>query len=282
MSERQFTTPIDTFGHPSTGSVVDVVALLHVGEQQYYRTLGRHIMGRQDEGFIVQYEKISFNPDAPLTDPSRLTRLKDKIDDISTDAAAKISVTLDRTTSWVDQDERQLFYPEGAENIDLDHSDILPKQSLFSKLYQLLSYKTAYRKVARMAEKDPAALDQFVFQKLKKVSDRYQGGNRRRKSPLIIDKRNEVALTGVDSALEADASARIVLVWGLAHLAGLSSGLIERGYEQTGRKDIVVATDTKGLDEDMQKTRKEIVRLQAKVTKSNAKARRSHVRARRR
>lgn len=272
MSSRNFATPINTFEHPETGSIIDIVSLIHIGEERYYRQLGAHIMNRQDEGFIVQYERISFNPDAPTVDPSMLTKLKDKIDDKKTDASAGIDLTLERTTNWVSQDDAWLFRLEGAQNIDLDHSDIVPKEKLIPKLYQLLSFTLVYRKVARMAKKDPAELEQFIFKKLKKVADADNAGKRKRKSPLTIDARNEVALAGVDAALEADAAERIVLVWGLGHLAGLSAGLIDRGYEHIERQEVVVATDRRGLDQDLEKSRKDLARANAKLAERQARA----------
>ncbi|MCA9332340.1 hypothetical protein KDA00_00520 [Candidatus Saccharibacteria bacterium] len=273
MSEWSIETPIDTFEHLETGSVVDIVSVIHVGQPSYYRTLGSYIMARQDEGFEVQYEEISYNPDVPLR-PGILTRIKDKIDDAKTDASVDIDLTVERVTSWTFQRNELLFRQEGARNIDLDYSEMLPEESVLRKAYELLSFKVGQRKIARLARQDPNLLEEYLFRQMKKVADKHEAGqanSHRRKKRVTIGMRNERALEGVDASLESDPAAKLVLVWGRGHLEGLQSGLIERGYEHNGRQDVEAIFNATLLEKSAEKTRRELVELTEKQAKAEAK-----------
>lgn len=55
---------------------------------------------------------------------------------------------------------------------------------------------------------------------------------------LLVDYRNEVALNALGVQLEDDPSKDFALLWGQGHVAGLSKGILRRGYIQTGIEEL--------------------------------------------
>lgn len=266
MSEWTVTTPIDTFEHPETGSVIDIVSMFHVGEPSYYHKLGSYIMGRQDEGFGVHYESITDN-DAPNADSGFLDGLKRKLFLAEADAQVDGMVILMLDSSYTTQSNDDLFRDEGARNNDVTEEEIIANTSLFAQLAKFVHARKFRRELKRAARKGTESLDEHTFTKLKKLEDTVKSGNER-KSPghhIIIDRRNEVALAGVDAELVENQDAKLVLVWGLGHLAGLSSGLIERGYTHADTQEVTVAFNRSGLDRSIEKSRVELRRLNEKA-----------------
>ncbi len=275
MAEWNVTTPIDTFERPETGSIIDIVSVIHVGQPSYYGILGKYIMGRQDEGFEVQYEQISYNSDTPLKS-GILTKIKDKIDDAKTDATVDIDLAVDRATGWIHQRDDLLFRPEGARNIDMDYSEVLTHENLMYKIYELISFKVGQRKVARLVRQDPQLLEEFLFGEMKKTVVRHETGqinSRRRNKKVTIGMRNERALEGVDESLDLNPSAKLVLIWGRGHLEGLQAGLTDRGYEHAERKEVEAIFSMPTLQKSAEKSRRELAVLTEKQVKAQSRLR---------
>lgn len=244
MSDWQITTPINRFEHTETESLVDVVSVIHIGEPDYYSALGRYVMGRQDEGFIVHYEEVSYDPEAALP-KGFLMPIKNKIDNTITDIDVDTSLLVRGVTGLVFQNDDMIFRPEQAQNVDLDHTGQLGAHSLVSQLRILLAYKISQARFHRWAKQDPSIFEERLFKQIKKVSDQYDHEGvtpGRKRKPWDIDARNEAALHGLDEELTTDEHAKVVMLWGLGHLAGLRAGLETRGYQHTGIEEVEAIT----------------------------------------
>ncbi|MEO8862957.1 MAG: hypothetical protein ABI354_01400 [Candidatus Saccharimonadales bacterium] len=274
MSEYLVSAPIRTYEHPNTGSVIDIVPTIHVGEPSYYARLGDYVRARQDKGFIVQYESIaeSEEPEYPL---SLAGRFKHKLLIATMDASYDASVIATDASRYVAQPNDRLFREEGSTNVDVDESYTAANMGVLAQLDDLYSTTRFRRKLSKASRtKDVEQLNEFIFSVIKKGVETSLGTRRRLHPPshkFIIDKRNEVALTGVDNTLETDPSAKIVLIWGLGHLAGLAAGLKRRDYEHVDSKDITVTFSPTIGQRQITKEQKELDKMKSKLQASSAK-----------
>lgn len=256
MSEWKISTPIDTFAHPETGSQIDLVSVVHVGQPSYYRNLGSYIMARQDEGFTVHYEEIATS-DEPPRQITLLDRMKWFVHDARTDASAAAMVLVETSSRYTTQDyeERELFYKLGAENYDITNADLVSQTSIITSLRGLWGAIRLRRKLEKAASKGSGTVDEAIFGVLKEDIDTVKSGKtgNKRQDQVTIHVRNKVALEGIDSALAENPTARLVLIWGIGHLAGLQSGLLDRGYEHTGNQEIDVAVNRAQLERNIKK-----------------------------
>ncbi len=280
MAEYSASTPIDTFENTATGSLIDVVSMVHVGLPSYYRRLGGYITSRQEEGFQVQYEGIGESGD--FVPHGVLEKAKYKLYQLKTDVTLDALVMLEIGSGYTNQDNDELFGEEvDRSRHDITEADQITGMSVLAHTGALLASRKMSRKLLKIAKRgEPEKLDEHIFGIIHRELESFNDGSKRPRSwgyKLLIGKRNEVALSGVDEALEADASAKLVLVWGLGHLAGLSSGLVDRGYEQTARQEVEAAFSRTILERGLEAQSEERAKLQAKITKQKKGMRDGHI-----
>lgn len=271
MSDYKITTPIDSFINLETGSQVELVSLVHVGTPQYYQQLGRYIMGKQDEGFTVQYEEVA--SEAIPDKSGRLDRVKMRIQRARMDQVANGYVAIELGSGYTAQDYDQLFRTEGSERRDITDLDAIQKSSLLTLALVYAEARLSARKLKEVARKSPDKMDDKVFDIIKSNVD---GVSKKKLLPrpgnkVTIKMRNQAALEGVDDALVNDQAARLVLIWGLGHLAGLEAGLLERGYEHVERHEVDLAVHMPRLEKSMRENQAEIDRRQAKIARAQAR-----------
>lgn len=254
MFEWIVTTPIDTFAHPETGSKIDLVSMVHIGQPSYYRKLGRYIMARQDEGCTVHYEEIATS-DETVEPTSPLERIKRKIQEVLTDESAKSYAFVMLNSGYTVQENSALFRDTGSENHDITEADVVRQTSLMTSLTGLRHARKLRRRLEKAANKGSYGIDEAVFGVIKECVDTATSGKARnkRQDKVTIHVRNQIALEGVDTALAENPASRLVLIWGIGHLAGLQSGLFERGYEHTSRQEIEVAVSRAQLERNIKK-----------------------------
>lgn len=243
MSERKVSTPIDSFAHPETGSQIDLVSVVHVGTPSYFKKLGSHIVGRQDEGFTVHYEAT--REDHEFVESASLReRTKWHVKEALVDEFAEIYSSIASGSSYTIQNNSSLFRNVNSENHDLSESELVRQISLITLLTELRRARKNRHKFEKATSKGPEFMDETVFGVIKKSVDTAKSGKapNKRKNRVIIQARNQVALEGVDAAVTESPGARLVLVWGIGHLAGLRSGLLDKGYEHTNCIEIDLAT----------------------------------------
>lgn len=243
MPEWSVRTPIDTFENPTTGSLIDIVSTVHVGLPSYYRSLGRRIVSRQDEGYSVHYETISSSDDCTPT--GLIEKMKFRLHDATSDASADSLIAVELSSTYTLQDDDELFRTEEATNYDITGAEYTRAVGLglhAMRLVRSRARRSSLQKIAK--EKKTEDLDEHVFTLIRKDVAQHKNGSKRRREwgdSITIDRRNDIALQGVDNVLETDSESKLVVVWGLGHLAGLSAGLVSRGYEHTGRKEVEAA-----------------------------------------
>lgn len=271
MSEWKITTPIDTFAHPETGSQIDLVSVVHVGLPSYYQKLGSYIMDRQDQGFAVHHEGIAVSDEGKgIVSP--LGRIKRRIMLAEMDQEDKGYASVILHSSYTFQDNTELFHEAGSERHDLTEADVAQRTGIFTHIRAYGSSRRFSSKLEKAANKGPEEMDEFVFGVIKAGVDKAKSGTERNKQrrKVTINMRNQVALEGVDAALQDDPDARLVLVWGIGHLAGLQSGLLDRGYEHIGRQETDLAVNHTQLKRDLRKSEEALRRQQAKVDRMTA------------
>jgi len=267
-------TPIDTFEHPETDSVIDIVSLVHVGQPSYYRELGEYIMGRQDEGFAVHYESVAVGGEEATEPRGALIRAKNWLLEEFYEAEADAFVTVELNSSYTIQANGVLFRPEGSYNYDVDDAFVTEHASLFKFILEFGKARVVRKRLASAAKQGSGAVDEYVFNKLKDGVSESVGPKAERhakRDKVIVGARNEVALAGVDHALEADTDAKLVLVWGVGHLAGLSAGLVARSYTHSHRQGVQAAFSLPAFVRESQQQGQELQRLQTKVNRFQAK-----------
>jgi hypothetical protein len=241
MLDWKVSTPINQFVHLETGSQIDIVSTVHVGQPSYYQALGSYIMARQDEGFAVHYESIAAVDKAEPT--NILERMKWRVHEAHIDASADSLVLAEVGSKYTIQDDEMLFRRSGSENHDITNADLVHQTTLAAALGGLMSAKKLRRKLEKASGKGPDILDEAVFSVLKEEVDKFKAGRTRTKGrdKITIGLRNQVALEGVDAVLAENPAAQLVLIWGIGHLAGLKSGLFDRGYTHTYSQEIYAA-----------------------------------------
>ncbi|HEY4964359.1 MAG TPA: hypothetical protein VIH90_06745 [Candidatus Saccharimonadales bacterium] len=266
MPEWKVSTPIDTFEHPETGSQIDLVSVVHVGTPSYYRKLGSYIMGRQDDGFTVHYETIA-SSDETIEPTTPLEAIKQRVHEAKTDASADSYVSVIVHSGYTIQENSDLFHDANSENHDITEAEYVGQSGLLTLARGLIGERRLRRKLEKTADKGSEAMDEFVFGVIKQGVDKATSDKQRNKrhDKVTIQVRNQVALEGVDTALVDDPAAKLVLIWGVGHLAGLQSGLIGRGYEHTSRQETEIAVNRAQLKRDIQKHEVALRRQQAKV-----------------
>jgi len=60
----RFQTSLETFRHPETGSRIDLAAIIHAADAEYYQEIDRLTAAREAGGMILQSEKIMPVPEA--------------------------------------------------------------------------------------------------------------------------------------------------------------------------------------------------------------------------
>ena len=267
MSEWKVSTPIDTFEHPETGSQIDLVSVVHVGTPSYYRKLGSYIMGRQDNGFTVHYETIASKNDETTDPATSLGAIKQRVYEAKIDAGADNFVSVMLHSGYTVQENSDLFRDANSENHDIDEAEYVRQSDLLTLTRGLIGERRLRRKLEKTAERGAVAMDELIFGVIKHDVDNAMSGKQRnkRRDKVTIQVRNQVALEGVDSALVDNPEARLVLIWGVGHLVGLQSGLLDRGYEHTGRQETDIAVNHAQLKRDVQKSEAALRRQQAEL-----------------
>lgn len=269
MSKYEVSTTINKFEHPETGSRVDLVSLMHVGKPEYYRRLGRYIMGRQNEGFTVHHEGISDDDFKPT---GLLERMKLMVQKAKWNNSYHDYSLVNLYSSYEAQDYSRLFDDtKPNENHDIAMSEIIARTDILICLRSLMASRKQLRRDEKAARRGTEVIDEVIFRDIKEDVDSAKNGGVRnkRRDRVIIHLRNNVALEGVDSALEEDPSAKIVLIWGIGHLAGLQSGLTDRGYTLTDSQEIHLATNGAQIKVDAKRDNRKQAKLSRKQAKLN-------------
>jgi hypothetical protein len=261
MSEWKIATPINKFEHPDSGSQIDIVSVVHVGTPDYYRKLGNYIMERQANGFTVHYETIS--SDEEITQPTNpIESLKTRVQEARTDVSADNLILVEDHSNYTTQCDSDMFNISDAKNYDIAEADYVRRSGLLKLTRNWISARRLNRKLERAADKGSDAMDELIFGLLKKDIDEIASGTLRnkRRDRVTIHARNQIALEGIDTALSDNPSAKLLLVWGIGHLAGLKSGLTDRGYARTGHEEVDVAVNYAQLRRNMQTNELELQR----------------------
>lgn len=272
MSEEwKVATPIDSFANPATGSQIDVVSMIHVGAPSYYQNLGRYIVARQEEGFTVHYEAIT-ESDKKTETVGPLERIKQRILFAERDHLDEAYALVMEHSCYTVQDDTELFLEDGSENHDMSATEIVSHMGLLTHIIEWSSTRKLRHKLEKAARRGPEEINEYIFGLIKNSVDMAASGKagNKRRDKVVVNMRNQAALGGIDSVLKENADARLVLVWGMGHFAGLQSGLIERGYDHSSRQETTVAVNQSQLDRDMQKLQATLRSQQAKADRYQA------------
>lgn len=275
-------TPVDTFEHPETGSQIDIVSMLHIGEPEYYRRVGAHVMGRQAEGFQVHYEEIAAVDQGGSAQGVK-ERVKSKILDSAENAQVDAAVLLMLHLGYEVQPNEGLFLVDGSHRHDVTVNDVVESTSFALSVAKLVLERRRLMQYKKKLKSGREELDRHVFTGLRGETDGLKAGTQKRApgDGFLVDRRNEVALRGVDVELAQDPSVGICLVWGWGHLRGLSAGLIDRGYVNVDHKEIEAITSDVVRGDELARHRANATKLQVKADRARKKLHRAEARLRR-
>ena len=271
MSEWKVTTPIDTFEQPESGSQIDLVSVVHVGMPSYYRKLGDYIMAKQHDGFTVQYEGIA-ESDETTEARGPIENTKRRVQTARGDQVVEGYVSILAHSRYTIQDNSELFHGTDSERHDMSEADYISQTSLLTSVRGLIGERRLRRKLEKAATEGSEAMDELVFGLIKEGADEGINFERRNKrhDKVTIHARNQIALEAVDTALVDNPEAKLVLIWGIGHLAGLQSGLLDKGYGHIARQEIDVAANYARLKRDIQERTVDLRQSQAKLSRFRA------------
>jgi hypothetical protein len=267
MSDWMVSTPIDTFVHKETDSVIDLVSTVHVGLPNYYRKLGNYILARQDEGFVVHYEGITEAADDAPPKFAPIHHLKFRLQKGYLNHVIDGYVLVESHSEYTLQDNDMLFLPITSENNDMTDIEYAGKLGILTHLKAYYDARKLSRKLGKAADEGTEVINECVFNVIKKNVDMSSKPKFQPKwdKKVTLDQRNEIALHAVDRTLEKDPASKLVLLWGIGHRAGLLAGLELRGYSHTEQRDFRVAFSEQTLIRTMRETNEMIERLKKKL-----------------
>jgi len=192
--------------------------MVHAAKPSYYESVGRYVEARESDGSIVHFE-ASFLPD-----DEQLASYPDWVGN----NAKRLDKALHTFMDCSDEDDVVPQYDTPSFTIkdsweihDLNTADAVMALGM---IRTWVAVKTLERFVAigEGTKKERPLLDAASDLLLLKVTDR-----------VIIDKRNDIALQGVEGALHANPDQDITLLWGSFHLPGLAKGILKMDYAHT-------------------------------------------------
>lgn len=223
---RQVQTSIRTFTHPVTARKVTVIGTYHLGEPSYFVGLREAIDKLQANGAVVQCEgsrlRACDETDATADERELLAQLR-RADELQNQRVAELG--------WVGQIDG-LAYEPSWQVFDLDYLKIirglgmpLARAKTRGKL-RLVDWPDTDRNGLNRMRLGIALLMRIASQdrRLVHLANRPDPADE-----VLVKARNAVALDGV-----AGTDRDTVLVWGLAHLPGLDTGLVEQGFVRSG------------------------------------------------
>jgi hypothetical protein len=243
-------TPIDTFEHPGSGSIIDVVSTMHVGSVGYYNKLHDHLSQRLREGFFVVTEGIRESTSDEVAQLGPLGRLKHRaMARPSLNGVGLLELIYEESRFDVQHGLEDLLAegaPEGKMiNADMSMAEVAQHENVFALFAGSLDRYVRLEKFRRQHRKDPGNFDRVVYEAVreqtKEAEARQPSQGKRLRRSVTVDRRNQGVIDAVDNLLEADPASCVALVWGYGHRPGLVAAIQDRGYKNTGHKFLTVA-----------------------------------------
>lgn len=244
-------TPIDTFEHHQTESVVEVVSTIHVGRSSYYWQLGEHLKERMEGGYVLLLEGITEPDPEELSRLGPLDRLKLKLLGAQADRTAELfDVILDHSDYMTQAglmaylDSEVPDFDDKSKNVDMSIVEHASKSSIINLLRarhsQIRGHKKAGISRDQPTDQNNVAVYNEIARQLngsvEESATKQKGSNK-----VVITERNDRVLSKIDEAISEDAAVKLSVVWGVGHLAGLASGIEARGYRNTHRRFVTAA-----------------------------------------
>jgi hypothetical protein len=224
VRRNRLETPIYHFVHP-TGRAVRLVGMVHAGRLSYFHQVKALVEQWRHAGAEVHSEGSGLG-DLITNPPPDLTAEEKEL--LNTQVAADLQmVVMMPEPGWTHQSfgfsEGAEPWPPGWQRRDMPYLDYLRTVGvdvIREQLQQVVNPSEATRKIVGSRHVSALTFRALALNlpRPPKPTDAVQ-----------IDRRNEIALDGVDGT-DAD----VVLIWGTAHLPGLTQGLLARGYQPAG------------------------------------------------
>jgi hypothetical protein len=235
MNGRYLQTPIRCYVHPDSGRRIWLVGTVHFGMPGYYAGIKATITEITEAGAAVHYEYTAL-VETMNNLPSDVTQQERDVLDATVNSARLTGwavcggLWVDQVTGWavcaglwVDQVTGLGGWPEDWQRVDLNHLEVIrlvgPEVMLNALRCSIATLEFALTNNRR---RKWYVVSQWLVLRLAASGVRLAPAST---DHVVVDRRNEVALEGVDST-EQD----LVLVWGSDHLPGLAEGLDKRGF----------------------------------------------------
>ena len=214
-------TSVRRFEHPDTGRTVTVIGTYHLGTAPYYEGLREVIDKLEANGAVVHHEGT--RPTNTATDEEQ--DILELLDIANTQKAELVTAA-----GWPGQIEG-LGYPDSWQNVDLTTLDIVRRLGLPAarQMADRLMRMQAMLGTGRTGVNRVRLMIAVLFRWTSNEKRVIKAASRNATDEVIVKARDQVALAGV-----AGTDRDVVLIWGLAHLPGLHTGLLDLGFERTG------------------------------------------------
>jgi hypothetical protein len=228
-------TPVRVYQHPDTKSRVDLIGTVHHAEPGYYRQIQDIIDTRTAGGATTHYEMVSAVSQAEFdAAPRRVRRTLHYL------TSLQICIdTFAKKAGLVSQQEA-LVLSGNSERHDTDELTLGAKINPYALGALALMMRTGNV----LASIVPAeARRQIIIDAL------YNGDNSSdsflsraldvSSMASVLDDRNEATLAAADVHFAEHPQIGLLLPWGAEHIAGLSAGFEQRGFEKTAEYSLV-------------------------------------------
>ena len=227
IEQAEFQTPIREFYNPYTGSTIHAVGMTHIAEQDYFDTIAEFALDQENRGAAVHYEGVRpVTPEQRAADP----RGTKEAEHFGKHLSAIHRATARHSGLVFQKDAMQP--PETWENPDIDLVTLV--KSLGSTVAQTLLQQSPKKRIANTLPcRQKSARAEFNAQ-MRNLAETDIVAVLGDTGKTLLEARNSVQRSAIETELLQIPDRDFVVLWGAAHLIGMSTDAHNLGYKQSG------------------------------------------------
>jgi hypothetical protein len=215
-------TPVRTYARPGEGRVVTLIGTSHIGEEAYYDRIRSLAASLEADGAVIQYEGVTATEEELTAAAGGDLAAVDAVIEYAADDDQLDALLF--YLGWVSQGEMQ--YEPSWRNVDIDIGRLVEAvdADTFTAVQVAAEEETMGIPRQRLGPVRAAALAARFRRGVIEWDVTAADGAMGRFLAVIADERNNLALSQVPQGRGA------ALLWGAAHLPGLTAVLEDRGF----------------------------------------------------
>jgi len=224
-------TPIYELGHPDTGSHINFVGMVHLGQQSYYDKIARYTENDMANDSIVHYEMIK---PASSEEKAVYPQIIEQASSLN-GLGAMVDLLARHTNNTVKQKEALIYRPEW-QNHDISIVGLVRRlgpDGIKRLADAIQGLHDAEKKI------DPEIFGKIVrgaFRLMPLISTISPVFEDHRVKSVVVDYRNQVAVSAVMECLRHNPAQNITMLWGSGHAPGITGELKKLGYRTMSRQ----------------------------------------------